>query len=156
MLPVYASGAAAVVFCYDVQSKATLDHLEEHARYLNNISIPVKYIFGCKSDLATQIQPPGKNASPGSTIMPQPVYDRYGLRPVDKAMAEEAGRRMGAMKVLETSSVSGKGVLDAFSDVFMVVYETLPAPQDPSKFIGTCIRPGMRLIQPDKEHRDII
>jgi small GTP-binding protein len=118
----YCAGSAGAILVFDINNRATFEHLEEWIRQVEKNGPILKVLVGNKVD---------DNSRAGREITTQEA----------EAFADKHG-----MDYFETAALTGLRVNAVFQDIFTQVVESMPKPPEPSLLLKKGIKLGKKML----------
>jgi small GTP-binding protein len=118
----YCAGSAGAIFVFDINNRATFEHLEEWIRQVEKNGPVLKVLVGNKID---------DNSRAGREISTQEA----------EAFADKHG-----MDYFETAALTGLRVNAVFQDIFTQIVESMPKPPEPSLLLKKGIKLGKKML----------
>lgn len=119
----YCAGSAGAIFVFDVNNRATFEHLEDWIRQVEKNGPVLKVLVGNKVD--------DNSRGTGREVTAQEA----------EAFADKNG-----MDYFETAALSGLRVNAVFQDIFTQIVESMPKPPEPSLLLKKGIKLGKKML----------
>ena len=119
----YCAGAAGAIFVFDVNNRATFDHINDWIRQVEKNGPVLKVLVGNKVD----------DNSRGSG------------REVTQQEAEAFADKNG-LDYFETAALTGLRVNHVFQGIFTQIVESMPSPPEPSLLLKKGIKLGKKML----------